>query len=359
MRAASLRPRGLRAAAAIGLLALSGASGAASTPPRAAAPALPYRLLPIDERVTTHGRVDGELVMVPDGDWDEESEIADEIMRTRESQPYRPKPALWRISDRDTTIYLFGTIHALPPGFRWRSARLDAAIAQADRLLLESTQGSVDDAGALLLGDVAPGAPELPPLTDRLPPENRGQLKAFEATLPQPAIKLLDGMPTWVAAMAISFVRDLRAGNRPGPGADDWLEARFRAAHKPIAGIEDSAKVVANVNAVPEVQQRAMLVAALDAPARSGDAVDAPAHAWAQGDIGPKSALVAELDGEGSAVLRGPLLTERNRAWADSLAKRLQRPGVELFAAGAGHFIGRDSVIELLRKRGIKVTRVE
>jgi len=30
-----------------------------------------------------------------------------------------------------------------------------------------------------------------------------------------------------------------------------------------------------------------------------------------------------------------------------------------LFAAGAGHFIGPGSLLELLRQRGIKVNRVE
>jgi len=379
MRAAILRPRGLRAAAAIGLLALGSASGGASLPRRKAslppksAPVappsaplpptsapLPYRLLPIDERVTMRGRVDGELVMVPDGDLAQESDLADAIAQTRATQPYRPRPALWRIRKHDSTIYLFGTIHSLPPGFRWRSARLETVIAQADRLLLESTDGSIDGAGALLLGEKTPGTPNLPPLAERLPPEKRIPLKIFQATLPTAAVKLLDGMPTWVAAMAIGYVRDLRAGNRPGPGADDWLEARFRGVHKPIEAIEDSAKVVASVNAVPEDQQRAMLLASLEAPQRSGAQLDAPTHAWAKGDLGATSPLVAELEGaDRPGALRDPLLTRRNQAWADSLADRLKQPGVVLFAAGAGHFLGDDSVIALLKRRGIKVTRVE
>jgi uncharacterized protein YbaP (TraB family) len=53
------------------------------------------------------------------------------------------------------------------------------------------------------------------------------------------------------------------------------------------------------------------------------------------------------------------LLTDRNRAWADSLARRLETPGTALFAAGVGHFVGPASLLELLRQRGIKVKRVE
>lgn len=30
--------------------------------------------------------------------------------------PKQVKPALWKVADEDTTIYLFGTIHALPKG---------------------------------------------------------------------------------------------------------------------------------------------------------------------------------------------------------------------------------------------------
>lgn len=385
----SPRSRRLIAAAAIGLLTLAGTVVGASAPrkhvtasrskhatvSRKSAPAtakdapaaaaakttpIPYRLLPIDERVTMRGRVDGELVMVPDGELTQESELADVIALTHATQPYRPRPALWRIREKDSTIYLFGTIHSLPPGFRWRSPRLDQVIASADRLVLESTDGGFDGAGPLLLGDVAPGSPRLPPLADRLLPEQRPALQTFQATLPKAAVKLLDGMPTWVAAMAIGYVRELRAGTRPGPGADDWLEARFRGAHKPIEAIEDSAKVVATVNAVPEDQQRAMLMGALAAPERSGADLEAPAHAWAKGDIGTRSPLVAEIEaGDRASTLRDPLLTRRNAIWAENLANRLKQPGVVLFAAGAGHFLGDDSVIALLKKRGIKVTRVE
>src|SRR5438270_6875574 len=38
--------------------------------------------------------------------------------------PARPAhPALWAVSDADTTIYLFGTIHLLPEHYQWRTAK--------------------------------------------------------------------------------------------------------------------------------------------------------------------------------------------------------------------------------------------
>ena len=35
-----------------------------------------------------------------------------------------PGPALWRVGDADTTIYLFGTVHALPKGKPWFDGRI-------------------------------------------------------------------------------------------------------------------------------------------------------------------------------------------------------------------------------------------
>src|ERR1700709_809468 len=34
-------------------------------------------------------------------------------------------PAMWKLSDRDTTIYLFGTFHLLPQGQNWRTPAFD------------------------------------------------------------------------------------------------------------------------------------------------------------------------------------------------------------------------------------------
>ena len=48
------------------------------------------------------------------------------------------RPALWEVSDADTTVYLFGTIHLLPENYQWRSAKFDQAIAGSRQLVVET-----------------------------------------------------------------------------------------------------------------------------------------------------------------------------------------------------------------------------
>lgn len=319
-------------------------------------PRLPVRALPVDDRIAPDDFIMDELVE-PLPTAAQQAALADRVGAFQLSQDYTPRPAIWRIGarrpgGRDTTIWLFGTVHVLPPGFRWRSPGVEAIARRAKLLLVESV-----DAGAGLDALAAPGSgPPPAPLVARVNPSHRAKLEALMATLPPPAAAVLDGLPTWIAAVAVSVVRDIRAGELPGPGADDWLETQFRAAGKPVLPIEDGAKVLAAANAIPDAEQRAMLDEALDAPPLDRAASRAPLHAWAKGEVGPGSPIVVALQ---SAALSDALLDRRNAAWARQLKQRLRIPGELLFAAGAGHFIGRGSVIERLEAEGVRVTRVE
>ncbi|OYY89745.1 MAG: hypothetical protein B7Y45_10760 [Sphingomonas sp. 28-66-16] len=319
-------------------------------------PRLGYPPLPIDDRIAPDDfAMDDDTTepLTPD----QRRQIEAKLALLQLSQNYRPNPAIWKIADRDTTIYLFGTIHVLPPGFQWRSAALERIVARAGTLLTESVDDGTD-LDQMLASGRATGP--ITPLIDRVSASHRRALADFKRTLPPEAATLLDGMPTWIAAAAISVAKDIRAGETPGPGADDWIEARFRESRKPVVPIEDARQVLAKVSAIPEADQRRMLDAALDAPVPVRAERRAPIHAWAKGDVGPDSPLTIDITTTtGSSALAGPLLDERNRAWTDALIRRLRTPGVVLFAAGAGHFIGNGSVIDLLRRRGITVSRVQ
>lgn len=318
-------------------------------------PRIGYGSYPLDERLTLAGetvRSEAEALRV--------EALTREMARVRASQAYQPTPAIWKIGDADTTIYIFGTVHSLPPGFRWRNPVLEGVIVRADTLVLESTDDENDDV-TFLEGLPKDQVGHLPPLLDRVSHRWRYKLAQIQNLLPPETVKDMDAMPTWIAAMGIGFVRDLLAGDMPSPGADDWLERHFRAIGKPVEAIEDSKAVVTNLNAVPEVAQRLMLEAALAAPEHTHAELDAPAHAWAQGkvdDDSPLRIIPEELDP--SAAMADPLLARRNADWVHTLTGRMMaRPGVFLFAAGAGHFVGPGSVIDLLRKRGVRVERVQ
>lgn len=272
-------------------------------------------------------------------------------------QDYEPRPALWLIEDQDTRIYLLGTIHILPPGFRWRSAAIEKVIAEADELIVESTTGpgeeeAVMESAAAFLFNESPR-----PILLRVPEEKRPALAKAIAAGPL-AIEDYSHMKTWAAALMIGLadlLGDYGVGDiGDAPGVEEHLEAAFRAADKPIGQIEDPLAVLASLNTLPEETQRELLLSGLDDLAEDVP-VAAADHDWAQGKLDAIAADLAELP----APMFDLLVRRRNAAWTEWLAKRLERPGVALIAVGAGHLAGPASVQTMLEARGLQVKRFD
>src|SRR5262245_54370677 len=94
--------------------------------------------------------------------------------------PAPARPALWEVSDKDTTIYLFGTIHLLPKGYQWRSTKFNAALASSQQLVVETIvdQNSPELAGVLMKTGFSQG---LPPIAQRVPPAKVALLRSVIA----------------------------------------------------------------------------------------------------------------------------------------------------------------------------------
>ena len=87
------------------------------------------------------------------------------------TQDYDPNPAIWKLADEDTTIYLFGTFHLLPDGFLWRSPELDGVIEDADELVLETSDADGAAGSQELMVRMLSGIEKRIPTSQRLSPE--------------------------------------------------------------------------------------------------------------------------------------------------------------------------------------------
>jgi uncharacterized protein YbaP (TraB family) len=275
----------------------------------------------------------------------------------RAEPPAEPRPALWLLADDDTKIYMFGTIHVLPPGFRWRSAALDKAVGEAAELVVETYEAP----GGTEAGSSAGFFAAKPvPLLQRVPRKKRKPLKAaIEASgLPLP---MLDRMHSWAAAMTLGISQMLKEYGVDDvsqvPGVEDVLEEAFRGAGKPILSVEDGDAVLASMSALPEAVQTELLLEAI-APVAGGAAAELGVGE-ADWVAGRAEALDIALEPGMPPALFEVLVRRRNAAWTLWLEERLKTPGTLLFAVGAGHLAGRESVQAMLAKRGLEVKRID
>jgi len=270
--------------------------------------------------------------------------------------PQSDAPALWRVSDEDTTIWLFGTIHILPDGFAWRNPTIDAAIDASDTLILETITGGGQSDAALLLMRLGVSS-DLPPIGERVDPELLPQLASMIARGPFPE-SFLNGLETWAASLMLVGVTLNDLGLDSENGVEEQLELIFQLANKPISGLETPAQQLGFFDALPEEAQRYFLSSVIDTPEDIQREFDAMLEAWRSGD---EEAIATTFDDELalSEPLRQALLTRRNATWATWIGERLDEPGTVLVAVGAGHLAGDDSVQDFLNAAGIETVRVQ
>jgi len=267
------------------------------------------------------------------------------------------KPAMWKLSDKDTTIYLFGTIHLLPKDTEWRTAAFNQAAISSSDLVVETVIDESNPASAAAEMMKLAVSPNLPLLLDRVPADKRAALTGVATKSGVPMV-VLDKLETWAAGFILLGVTFKELGLDPASGVENALKSEFKAAKKPIGQLETNAEQFGFFDTLPEAAQRKFLESVLDDPAKGREQFNEMLAVWTRGDV---KAMGETFNRElaDSPDLRENLLRKRNANWNIWLQRRLAQPGTTMVAVGAGHLSGNDSVIAMLEKSGYKVKRVQ
>lgn len=276
--------------------------------------------------------------------------LAASLAACAQPAPEKVTPALWQVDGpHGERGFLFGTIHALPKEADWRSAKVNAALAGSDSLVLEIARLDDDAATAAIFVKLA-RTPGQPLLSQRITPPLRPELAAvlrrtglFETEF--------SATETWAAALTLA--QRLQGQNNSGYGID---RALLNAAHDKAVGELEGAETQLGVfDALPEAEQRDLLAAVV---AGADDEPASVAAAWSKGDM----AVIERETHTGilsDPELRAVLLVNRNKAWTGRIVALLAQGERPFVAAGAAHMAGPDGLPALLAAQGYKVTRVQ
>lgn len=266
-------------------------------------------------------------------------------------------PALFVARDADSTIYLFGTVHVRRPGAAWGGPEAQAALAEADELWTELEMNAEADARAAQdvarLGIAAADKP----LSSYLSEAQNARLTAALATLGAPP-NAVEHMRPWFAGLMLSIMPIMRAGYDPNAGVDRQIDAAADAAGKRARWFETSAQQLAFFNDLSDDLQVEMLMEAVDASGESAAELANMETAWERGDLRTLERAVIDETRATYPELYDVLFVRRNRAWTNTLMQEMEGSGVDFVAVGAGHLLGDDGLVEMLRDRGVRVTRV-
>tara|TARA_R110002167_G_scaffold298199_3_gene502518 strand:- start:667 stop:1590 length:924 start_codon:yes stop_codon:yes gene_type:complete len=268
--------------------------------------------------------------------------------------PAPAQPALWKVADEDTTIWLFGTIHILPEDIAWYSGPVSKAFDESSELVTEipldaaqQSQGIIAEKSLREDGKT---------LRETLTDEERADYEAGMASIGLPP-QLFDKNDAWYAALMLTLIPLKVSGYNLESGVDSQISAKAKARHMENAALESPEYQIALFDDLPRKVQHAYLDQVVEALPTVKSDIDAMVNAWKAGKAKDLARLLNEE--EDDPKLRKVLLTDRNKAWAKWLKARLDKPGTVFVAVGAGHLAGKGSVQDQLARYGITSTRVQ
>lgn len=263
-------------------------------------------------------------------------------------------PALWMVKDKDTTIYLFGTIHILKPGLGWFDEAVKVAFDRSDELVIEMVEPSAAQSQAIFAKYGIDSSGKA--LTAKMSEDERTAYTALINKLGLP-VSNFEPLDPWAVAVTLQLVSLQASGFDPNSGVDGQLESAAIAAKKPVSGVETFESQLALFDNLPQASQLKFLAESVsgfdDMATGMGQLVDS----WSKPD--PEALAKLMNDGMSDPILYKRLLSDRNANWAKWIDARMKKPGIVFMAVGAGHLAGKDSVQALLKRYKRKAVRVK
>ena len=265
-------------------------------------------------------------------------------------------PALWRVADDDSTLWIFGSIHALPQGLEWRRPEFDAAFAASTVAFFET---SLDPSALvelqMLLVQIGMNPPGRP-LSSLLSEEARARYPDVVRGIGlSPAI--LEPFQPWLASITVAAAALERHGASPTAGVDALLAQEASAAGKELRYFESGEFQMRLFADQPMETQVLMFEETIAQVDQVPELFDSMLAAWMSSDITELERVTMEMMASTPPDMLTQILGDRNRAWADELDTWMQGAGEGIVIVGAGHMIGPDNLIELLEMKGYVVER--
>lgn len=272
------------------------------------------------------------------------------------AQSAAPDPALWKVRSGTSTVYIFGSLHILPPSFEWRTPQIESAIASSDIFVFEVP---VDDAATarqkefIVKNGLLPRGASLRKVLNRIEFDTYSRILLGAGLKPEHFTRYRPWLAAVVVGLAYVHRRDLTMLR----GVDDEIIEQAQAQGKELRyleEIEDQMQLLVRGDDLAQVQAlKRQLVALPKSVSHTQDLVDS----WARGDADRFAAMI-EGDFAGHVEAQDLLLSNRNRDWVPSIAELLQSGKTAMVTVGAAHIGGPKGLISLLCAAGHQVERV-
>ncbi|MBK7434807.1 MAG: TraB/GumN family protein [Chitinophagaceae bacterium] len=260
---------------------------------------------------------------------------------------------LWEISGKDlkSPSYLFGTFHLMCSEDIRFSSSLKAAVKETSETWLEL---DLDDPATLFGAVKLMNMKEGKKLSDLYEPDAYKRLDQFFRDSLKTSLVIFQQMkPAFLEAMLYPKMLPCKKVN----AVEEELMVLAKANKKEIRGLETMAFQASVFDSIPYPEQAKELLKGIDSINSYRKYFDTMVNIYKSQQLGEIEKMFSKSE-FGMEENRDILLNKRNRNWVELLRPILKDRSV-FIAVGAGHLVGEEGLIALLKKEGYVLRPIE
>ncbi|HEY5602266.1 MAG TPA: TraB/GumN family protein [Gammaproteobacteria bacterium] len=268
-------------------------------------------------------------------------------------------PVLWKIQSKRNSVFLFGSIHIADATIYPLNPVIENAFNSADVLVVEVDETQADQVKIneiLMTRGFYPGTETI---ADHISKDTMQSMQTFLGKTGIPYVTVARMRPGLIA-ITLTVARIVQLGYAPELGIDRYFLNKARKNAKPIRQLETAERQMELLLSFSDddlILQHTVI---------SLDDVDVMfkelINAWKSGDVQKIENLMLTdqlKEHPEFKALFARLFDERNAAMAGQITGMLDRTENYFVVVGAGHLVGAQGIVSLLKKQGIKVEQVK
>ena len=272
----------------------------------------------------------------------------------RDSAAHADAPAIWKVDGPKGRVFLFGSFHLLPANVKWRTPVLDSALNEAGVVVFETDLAGAQDPQieqALIAkhGLLPPGQT----LRGVLSTSTYAELERTARGLGIPPPSLAPLRP-WLAAVTLGVQFVINQGFDPNNGVEQQVVAWAKANGKGVVSLETNESQLRVFADLTREQEIALLTVTLRQVRETPKMLGELLAAYRKGDLAALERIL-NIGFDDFPVLRRRILKDRHDKWLPRIEKMIADGRTYMIIVGAAHLVGPDSVIAMLRAKGVKV----
>jgi uncharacterized protein YbaP (TraB family) len=270
--------------------------------------------------------------------------------------PAAARHSLWKVEAGTNTVYLLGSFHLLKAEDYPLPPVIEAAYSNSAVVVFETDLEEMEKPATTLRMMNRCSLPAGHTLKGELPSDLYENLIKHAAQAGVPLI-LLDPLRPAMAMMMIEVSALVKLGADPELGLDKHFFSRAQKDHKTIVPLETVDFQISLLTDFSKEEDELLVKSGLEEIDNTKRDFEATLTAWRTGDSAALAKFLNEAVQE-SPVIYKRLVSDRNQNWVPKIEELLRGNKNAIVIVGAGHLVGSDGVVELLKKKNLKVTQL-